>query len=97
MRLASFCVAHHANADCRASFSGRRPQRELLSYVEIRILRVKKIKPAVVTSTGDRFVFSKSEGGERASIVFNPNTNDNVILVAGQLMSGDNYSRNFSH
>jgi hypothetical protein len=41
-----------------------RPQRERLSYFETRILVVNEIKLAVVTDTGERFVFCELQGVE---------------------------------
>jgi hypothetical protein len=63
---------------------------KLLSCLKSGMLQVNEIKPTVVTSTDERFVFSKSKGGERASIICNPNANDHVVLV-DQPMGGYNY------
>jgi hypothetical protein len=41
-----------------------RPQRKPLTRTESGILKVNKINPAIVTSTDQRFVVSKNEGGE---------------------------------
>jgi hypothetical protein len=73
-----------------------RPQRKSLSRTESGILKVNKINPAIVTSTDQRFVVSKNEGGERASIFPGLNSNDHVILV-DQLMGGDNFCGNGGH
>src|SRR5208337_2474020 len=73
-----------------------RPQRKPLSRTESGILKVNKINPAIVTSTDQRFVVSKNEGGERASIFPGLNSNDHVILV-DQLMGGDNFCGNGGH
>ena len=59
-------------------------------------MKVNKINPAIVTSTDQRFVVSKNEGGERASIFPGLNSNDHVILV-DQLMGGDNFCGNGCH
>ena len=41
-----------------------RPQRKPLSRTESGVLKVNKINPVLVTSTDQRFVVSKNEGGE---------------------------------
>jgi hypothetical protein len=41
-----------------------RPERKLLSCLKSGMLKVNEIKPTVATSTDERFVFSKSKGGE---------------------------------
>jgi hypothetical protein len=41
-----------------------RPERKLLSWLKSGVLKVNEIKPTVVTSTDERFVFSKNKASE---------------------------------
>jgi hypothetical protein len=69
---------------------------KLLSCLKSGMPQVNEIKPTVVASTDERFAFSKSKGGERASIICNPNANDHLVLV-DQPMGGYNYCGDRSH